>query len=381
MSSTNLHPDEARSDLYELMNVDLSFEEKARRALAIGEEYLNVDNGHLTKIDPQSNYWKAIASTDPPDGAFPAGLVVDLQTTYCRRTTTQEDPIALHDAPNQGWDDDPAFETHELHCYHGTTISIDDETYGTVCFVSETPREEPFSAEETTFAELISRLLEHELKHKRTADKLAHVEQFAGVLSHDLRNPLNVAQGRVELERETQDSEHLSIAADALNRMDDLISDVLTMVRQGRAIEKTEELTLQQLTTTCWQSVETPDAELVLEDELTFRGDATRVKRLFENLFRNAIEHGSSDVTVRVGSLEDGTGFYVEDDGPGIPRDARESVFETGYSTGTDGVGLGLSIVSGVVMAHEWRISISEGSDGGARFEIGDVIVTDQLHD
>ncbi|MDJ1430789.1 GAF domain-containing sensor histidine kinase [Halostagnicola sp. A-GB9-2] len=381
MSHAYPSPDAARFDLYEVMKTDLSFEEKARRALDIGEEYLNVDNGHLTKIDPQSDYWKAIVSTDPPDGSFPPGLVVDLQTTYCRRTITQNDPIALHDAPNQGWDDDPAFETHGLNCYHGTTISIDDEAYGTVCFVSETSREEPFTAEETSFAELISRMIEYELKHQRTVDKLEHVEQFASVLSHDLRNPLNVAQGRIELAREIRDSEHLAIASDGLDRMDDLISDVLTMARQGREIDETAELTLQQLVQTCWQSVETQNANLVVEDDLTFRGASARVKRLFENLFRNAVEHGSNDVTVRVGSLENGTGFYVEDDGPGIPRDVRDSVFETGYSTGDDGIGIGLSIVSGVVMAHEWSIRLLERPDGGARFEIGDVIVAGQSLD
>lgn len=93
-----------------------------------------MENGHLTRIDVESDYWKAIASTDSVDGRFPVGLQLDLQNTYCRRTIDGESPVRLYDAPNQGWDDDPAFERHGLHCYHGSTITIDDGVCGTLCF-------------------------------------------------------------------------------------------------------------------------------------------------------------------------------------------------------------------------------------------------------
>jgi C4-dicarboxylate-specific signal transduction histidine kinase len=76
------------------------------------------------------------------------------------------------------------------------------------------------------------------------------------------------------------------------------------------------------------------------------------------------------DLTVRVGPLDDRTGFFVEDDGPGIPRDERDHVFDEGYSTGENGSGLGLSIVANVVDAHGWRIDVTGGRAGGARFEI-----------
>jgi signal transduction histidine kinase len=91
---------------------------------------------------------------------------------------------------------------------------------------------------------------------------------------------------------------------------------------------------------------------------------------VLENLFRNAIEHGRSDVTIRVGTLSDETGFYVEDDGPGIPSDTRDEVFEQGYSTADDGTGFGLSIVREIAEAHGWEISATDSAEGGARFEI-----------
>jgi len=376
MSNSPLSADQARQQLYEVMKKDLSFEEKAEQALAIGEQYLNVENGHVTRIDQESDYWKAIASTDDPDGTFPVGLQLDLQETYCRRTTTGESPVALHDAPQQGWDDDPAFQAHGLHCYHGTTISIDDEAFGTVCFVSTEKRNNPFSDDETMFAELIGRMLEHELQRERTATKIEQLDRFASAVSHDLRNPLNVAQGRVDIERSNRESEHLEIAADALDRMEALITDVLTMAKQGHDIEETETVLLASIVEGCWQSIQTDTATVEITENLRFKADRDRSKHLFENLFRNAIEHGEMVVSVRVGPLTDGDGFYIEDDGPGIPEEERDQVFETGYSTGDDGIGLGLSIVAGVTAAHNWHISVKESSAGGARFEISNVVVS-----
>jgi len=375
MSNSSLTADQARHRLYEVMKTDLSFEEKAEQALSIGEQYLSVENGHVTRIDQESDSLLAIASTDDPDGAFPVGLQLDLQETYCRRTATRDSPVALHDAPQQGWADDPAFEAHGLHCYHGTTITIDDEAYGTVCFVSNEPRDNPFSDDDTMFAELIGRMLEHELQRERTATKIKHLDRFASVVSHDLRNPLNVAQGRVDIERSNHDSEHLEIAADALDRMENLITDVLTMARQGHDVEEVETVSLDSIVEGCWQSVQTDDATVEITGNLRFKSDPDRSKHLFENLFRNAIEHGSEAVSVRVGPLPDDNGFYIEDDGPGIPESERSHVFETGYTTGDEGIGLGLSIVAGVAAAHSWNISIDESSAGGARFEISNVVV------
>jgi K+-sensing histidine kinase KdpD len=388
MTRSALDADQARQDLYAAMRAEGSFEEKAEAALELGERYLSVENGHLTKIDEDSDYWRALASTDPADGQFPPGMTVDLGTTYCRRVLDGEESVRLHDAPAQGWGDDPAYETHGLRCYHGTPISVGEEQFGTVCFVAEDARREPFTTDETMFAELIARMLEHELQRRRTAAKLRRLDQFASVVSHDLRNPLNVAQGRIDLARKEGGGDHLARAAQSLDRMESLIADVLALARQGQDIDATTRVTLAAVAEECWQSVDTAEADLVVEDRLAFEADRGRVCQLFENLFRNAVEHGStssrpqaddavehdrSDVRVRVGALPDG--FYVEDDGPGIPEAERESVFEAGHSTGSDGIGIGLSIVESVVSAHDWTVTATEGEDGGARFEVGGVVV------
>jgi len=378
----------AREELYEVMELDLPFEEKVERALTVGERYLGVDHAYLTRIDPDADYWRAVVSTDADDGTVPPGLTVDLGTAYCRRTIGSEGPIALHDAPNQGWDDDPAFEAHGLHCYHGTTVAPGGDLYGTVCFASEEPRERPFAEAETTFVELLARLLERELERTRVNARLERFEEFASVLSHDLRNPLNVAQGRLDLERQERDTENLAVAARSLDRIETLIESVLEVAREGTAVEETVVVSLSSVARESWETVDAGDASLAVDGEFEFRADPDRLRRVFENLFRNAVEHGftgsrtgsddavehGGDLTIRVGALDDEPGFYVEDDGPGIPPADRETVFEPGYTTGSEGAGLGLSIVESVVGAHGWEIDVTDADSGGARFEVSGVI-------
>lgn len=197
------------------------------------------------------------------------------------------------------------------------------------------------------------------------------------MVSHDLRNPLNVAQGRFELLREgvATDDEHAAAVERALARMDDLIEEILTLARDGQPVEQWDTVVLSAVVTEGWGMVDTRNAELRLDEDVSFKADPTRLKRLFENLFRNALDHGGADVTVTVGALSDRPGFYVADDGPGIPAADRDAVFEAGYTTSDTGTGFGLAIVAETVAAHGWEIGVTESESGGARFEIWGVEV------
>lgn len=199
------------------------------------------------------------------------------------------------------------------------------------------------------------------------------LEQFTSIVSHDLRNPLNVADGSLELAREECESEYLDDVQYSLDRMNDLVDDLLTLARKGHSGDTPEPVDLAELATACWYHVETGDATLETPADLRFMADRSRLQQLLENLVRNAVEHGGEDVTVTVGTCDGG--FYVADDGPGIPPGNHERVFEVGFSTNRDGTGLGLSIVEQVADAHGWDVRITEGSTGGARIEI--VGVTD----
>ncbi|WP_092890817.1 PAS domain-containing sensor histidine kinase [Halopelagius inordinatus] len=204
----------------------------------------------------------------------------------------------------------------------------------------------------------------NERKLGRQNDRL---ETFASVVSHDLRNPLSVAMGYLELERGTNDSEYLGRAAAALERVDDIIDDVLAAAREGEVVERTAPVELRRVAEAAWASVETVDATLSVETDASVDADEARLRRIFENLFRNASHHVASDVAVRVGELADG--FYVEDDGQGVPESDRKRVFDPGVTSTARGTGIGLNIVRSLAEAQGWAVSLTSGTDGGARFE------------
>jgi len=196
-------------------------------------------------------------------------------------------------------------------------------------------------------------------------------EEFTGVVSHDLRNPLSIARLRLDAARDECESEQLQGIEEAHDRMDALITNLLTLAREGEIVSEKDPVDLSQVANASWAHVETADGDLRVEADRTIWADESRLHQLFENLFRNAIEHAGENVTVRVGVLENG--FYVEDDGPGIPEADRDRVFEVGNTPVTDGSGFGLNIVQQVVEAHDWEIELTEASPSGARFEITDL--------
>ncbi|SDN27177.1 His Kinase A (phospho-acceptor) domain-containing protein [Haloarchaeobius iranensis] len=216
------------------------------------------------------------------------------------------------------------------------------------------------------------------------AENSIGVENIATVVSHDLRNPLDVAKAHLRAARERGDAEHFDRVDEAHDRMERIIEDVLTLARGDGTITPSEPVALDDVARDAWSTVDTNDASLGVSSDLpTVEADQSRLQRLFENLFRNAMEHGStgpratesneespagSSLAVRVGTTADG-GFFVADDGVGIPEGDRHRVFEPGYSSSDRGAGLGLTIVERIAEAHGWAVSIPAASDGGARFE------------
>ncbi|MFP9191892.1 sensor histidine kinase [Natronosalvus vescus] len=203
------------------------------------------------------------------------------------------------------------------------------------------------------------------------------LDQFASIVSHDLRNPLAVANGYLELVRDELGDDHDAVTEiqQAHGRMEELIDDVLTVARETNQIDTLEPVHLHSIATRAWEHVETRYAQLELDDaEGWIDADPNRLLQLFENVFRNAVEHAASDdesdegVIVRVTTDEDG--FGIEDNGSGIPSERREDIFASGYTSETANTGLGLAIVKRIVEEHEWSVNVSDGTMGGARFAI-----------
>ncbi|MFB6281067.1 MAG: PAS domain S-box protein, partial [Haloferacaceae archaeon] len=351
-------------------------DEKVTRLLELGPEKSDLPSGYLTRIETgdeahETGTQRVIEASGDHE-LLQVGDAAPLSRSYCRKTIETDEVVAIHDALAAGWEGDPAYELFGLDCYIGTKVTVNDDLYGTVFFGSDAPREEPFTDAEKAFVRLMGQLVSYELERDHARRELEQrkerLEEFASTVSHDLRNPLRVAEGRLALGRDECDNEHFESVARAHERMHVLIDDLLALAREGEDATEPEPVPLAECSEAGWRTVETADATLVTDADRTLTADRNKLQQLLENLYRNAVEHGGEDVTVTVGELEDG--FYVEDDGSGIPERARDEVFDAGYSTSDEGSGFGLSIVKQVVDAHGWEIRVTGSSGGGARFEI-----------
>jgi len=232
-------------------------------------------------------------------------------------------------------------------------------------------------------------------RERQLRERNDRLNEFASVIGHDLRNPMGAVKHRIEMARQTGDDRHLDDALSALDRMDELLRDLLRMARQGEEVGETEPVSLAEVARTAWDHIATGESSLVVDDA-TVVADRGRLTQLLENLFINAVEHGSTSsrpeaddavehgatggearaIEVRVGVGEDGC-IVVEDDGRGIPVADRGEVFDSGFSTATDGTGYGLAIVRQVARAHDWEAAVTESVEGGARFEFRGVEFAD----
>lgn len=220
----------------------------------------------------------------------------------------------------------------------------------------------------------ITELKRREAELERQKDRL---EEFASVVSHDLRNPLSVAHGYANLTREhyPESAPTVDKINAALDRMAQIIDDLLQLARQGLEIGDREPIDFREVAQAAWNNVQTGEASLEIDGEATVIADRDRVLQLLENLFRNAIEHAGSSVSVRCSVEEDS--FVIEDDGPGLPLERRQEIFRPGFTTSKNGTGFGLSIVQSICDGHGWDIAIAEAASGGARFEFRGIEMAD----
>jgi signal transduction histidine kinase len=143
---------------------------------------------------------------------------------------------------------------------------------------------------------------------------------------------------------------------------------------RSEGLQETEPVNIGTVARRAWDHVDTNGVKLKTDCDFSLEGDTGRLVQLFENVFRNAIEHGGDVGAIRVGTLssDDGSirGFFIADDGAGIAEENREIIMEDGYTTSETGTGLGLSIISEIVETHDWHMRVTESETGGARFEI-----------
>lgn len=241
-------------------------------------------------------------------------------------------------------------------------LKDDDEVVGFVAIQTDSTAE-------------VERKAELERQHER-------LDRFTDILSHDIKNPLSVARTRTDLARASGEEEHFDALDRAHERIETMVEELLTLTSAQTTIDDTEAVSLEREARRAWATTETEKAELAIELEwgAEVEADSGLLQHIFENLFRNAVTHNGPPLSVAVGTLsnsdDDPVGFYVEDDGAGIPPAEHERVFEHGYSTNENGHGYGLAIVREFVEAHGWEIRVAEAGTEGARFEITHVDFT-----
>ena len=365
-TTTTLTAHDARKQLHEIVRQDVPFNEKAREALELGKQYLGVDNGYVTRIDEETDHWEVVVTTDTEDGQALPGLELELQDTYCREAIEDDPPLALHDAPNQGWGDDPAFEKSGEHTYLGTPLITEEEPYGTVCFAAQDPRSESSTEAETQFTDHLTRLLERELEKELIESELTNQTNLAAVLHrvlrHNLRNDLSVIRGHTELITQQLDDD--ATVETVLNHIDDLID----LSQKARELEKVITTSSERQVTGIGSLIENvvegitqeyPGASIAVEYDYEIQGRVLEnFDRAIEELIENAVKHSGDDpsVTVTIDTVPNAIEIGIRDNGPGLP-DHEAEVLTSGEETPlAHGSGLGLWLAYWIVTSHDGSI-------------------------
>ena len=348
------------------------FEEKLHSLFDLGCERFGLEIGGLAKVDPDTDLFEVEVVNGDHEYLEP-GARADLSETYCRLVTDDGETTAVTDPVDAGFEGNRCYEQFGVRAYLGTHLEIDGGTDRTFWFVSTEPRENPVTDEERTFIHLMGQWVKYELERNHREAQLERkndrLESFASMLAHELRNPVTIGQIYGQQLPDETDAEAVEYVTEAFDRIEDMIDVMLVLTRGREAVGERTPVSLASVARDVWDDMDTPDATFDVTLDRTIQADETYVRHLFRNLFENSIEHGGEDVSITVG--ESSTGFYVADDGPGIPENEREAVFETGYTTTADtgGTGLGLAFVQKLAEVYEWDYEVTESADGGARFE------------
>ena len=379
MATSKSSVSRARTELYDAIHEAASFEQAARKLLELGEKYIEADNAYISLIDTEIGHCEIPVSTFTADGAFPEDSAPELDETYCRRTVEADAPIALHDAPDQGWENDPAYEKHGLEYYLGTQLSQADSSFGTVCFVGDDARDEPFSEAEILFAELISQLLARELEreqHQAEVERHTNlVNVINRVLRHNLRNDMSVIRGRAEIMAE-------QVPDDATEGvLVDKIDDLIELSEKARELEEVvsrdgerSQTDIVGLVDHVAGEIETvfPAATVAVNAEETVTATvAPTFERAVRELVENAAKHGGDTpaVEVTLSRTPDTVELEITDDGPGLSEQEQE-VLTTGVETPLiHGSGLGLWLAHWVVTSHGGTIE-STATDAGTTMTV-----------
>ncbi|MFB6150237.1 MAG: ATP-binding protein [Haloarculaceae archaeon] len=332
----------------------------------------------LTRLDAYAFAWVGTRDGGPqrhsvagcPADEDPDRLARPVLATLGDRTLTR---TAVPSADAAG-DDDPWAPARAAGYASALAVRIRHEDHAYATLVLYADRTDAFDETECEVIRELGDTVGYALKTIETRQALEarerelrrqndRLENFASMVSHDLRNPLQTARGRAEL---LDDADHGETLITALDRMETIIDNILALTREDDIAVDPTGVHLASCARDAWATVTTAGASLAVETDATVVADRGYLEQIFENLFRNAVDHGGPDVTVRVTDHPDG--FAVADDGRGFGEADPDRVFEMGVTGNDAGSGFGLAIVEEIADAHGWTVAATESEDGGARF-------------
>jgi len=295
------------------------------------------------------DYNAAARAVLPPDTGDPVGmpltaLLSELEP-YLRNPDGTDDALATYTTVTDG--------TRTHYSVSVSTISERGVVAGYTVILRDV------TASETARREL-----------RRQNDQL---ESFASTVAHDLRNPLQVADGTTTLLAErlrsggetTPAADHLDRVDEAVSRMDAVLGELQTLAEHAQSVTETESVAFAETVRDCWRTATAGEMTLIVPADGTIEAEPNRLENILESLFRRSADGGGA--TVRVGLTAGG--FTYTDDGLDIPTDRGRAVFAYDPMTGVDEVGLGLKIVRTQAESQGWTVT-AEPSDGGTTFVV-----------
>jgi two-component system sensor histidine kinase HydH len=213
--------------------------------------------------------------------------------------------------------------------------------------------------------------LEQELKEKTKrliqAERLSAIGELSARLAHDLRNPLTVIKGVVEIAKTRKNLNGISFSDKqidmmerAILRMSNQIDDVLEFVKI-QSLRTTRNSLLETIGLSLAKIKKTDEIKIEIPDkDVEFVYDADKIEVVFDNLINNAFDaiNGKGKITIRINDLENEVVIEVEDSGAGVPDELMPNIFEPLFTTKKRGTGLGLASCKSIVEQHGGSISV-----------------------
>ncbi len=217
------------------------------------------------------------------------------------------------------------------------------------------------------------------------AERLAVLGRIAAGLAHEIRNPLGSITGSIEMLRESpalsDDEQRLcDIIKREARRLNDLVGDMVDLSKPRPPEPQATDVAglAREVVALAASASRAGDVRIGYDGppgDVLARCDGAQMRQVLWNLVRNAIQATSagSQVTVRLTLREREVTLAVDDQGPGIPDDASQRIFEDFFTTRTHGAGIGLAVVRRIVEDHEpmgARLAVQRAPGGGASFRL-----------